>query len=155
MQKIITGLKKEGLIYVVDNHRLYRDIIKLALEQEGYTVRLFEDGSHVLKALTVNKSFRGYMPDLIICELNMRAMDGLVLLDKIKKHFYLQNPIPFLFMTSSENNNRIEAAQERSGNLVFDKRILLHPLAEWYTDFYSNTNLHNPFSNGLDQTVVK
>jgi len=152
---MITGLKKEGLIYVVDNHRLYRDIIKLALEKEGYTVRLFEDGRHVLKALAVNKSFRGSMPDLIICELNMRVMDGLALLDKIRKHFHPQNPIPFLFMSSSENNERIAAAQARSGNLVFDKRVLLHPMAEWFTSFYSNANPYYPFCHEFDQTIVE
>lgn len=124
------GFKKEGLVYVVDNHRLYRDIIKMVLEKAGYTVRLFEDGSHVLKNLSVNKSIRVYMPDLIICELNMRVMSGLALFDEIQKCSYLKGSIPFLFTDSSGNSECIAVAEMKSGNPVFDKEILLRPLAE-------------------------
>jgi len=62
--------KKKGLVYVVDNSHLYQEIVKMVLEREGYSVRLFDDGYNVLKALNVHKAVNIRVPDLIICEVN-------------------------------------------------------------------------------------
>jgi|GEM_PF-1860215 len=122
-------LKKKGLVYVVDNSHLYQEIVKMVLEREGYSVRLFDDGYYVLKALNVHKAVRIRIPDLIICEMNMRIVDGPTLFNEIKKSNQHTNPIPFIFMTMCSDQETTAALQTMKCE-VFDKSALLNPLVD-------------------------
>ncbi len=124
------GLTKKGLVYVVDNHRVYRDIIKMTLEQEGYSVRLFEDGNQALKAMSLNKAIQINVPDLIITEMEMRGVDGLNLFDAVNSSPDTSDHIPFIFLNNCSKQRSEAAAQAKRGYPVLNKRTLLHPLAE-------------------------
>jgi len=119
-----------GRIYIADNNPVYRDLLKLMLEQQGHSVRLFEDGYYLLKALRVNKTANIQLPDLIICELNMRVIDGFALLDEIRNSMQYPAVIPFIFLTDCSSEEAMIQAAKQKQCKVFSKSELLKPLIE-------------------------
>jgi len=57
-------------ILTVDDSRTMRDMLRLALQEAGFTVIQAEDGVHGLEVL------QGERPDVIITDINMPRMDG-------------------------------------------------------------------------------
>lgn len=67
------------VIYVVDDDKNIREIIRSYLESEGYNVKEFEDGESTLKTLVT-----GY-PDMFIVDIMMPGMSGFELCNQIRK----------------------------------------------------------------------
>jgi two-component system response regulator PilR (NtrC family) len=67
-------------ILVVDDELSMREFLVILLEREGYCV---EQAEHAEKALVL---LEGTHYDLIISDVNMPGLDGLALLERIKKH---------------------------------------------------------------------
>lgn len=67
------------LIYVVDDEKNIREIIRSYLEKEGYTVEEFEDGESTIAA--VEKKY----PDMFIIDIMMPGMSGFELCNEIRK----------------------------------------------------------------------
>lgn len=139
MKKIKNEFPKKGLVYVVDDNRLYREVIKMILEKEGYAVRLFDDGIYVLKAMNVHKAIKQNVPNLIISDIEMSVIGGLTLFDEVYKLARGSKPTPFLFMTGTTEKELIAAAEERSEYPVIQKEALLKPLAEIINNVLSET----------------
>lgn len=79
-------------IFVVDDERTIRDLIKKYLEKEGYRVTAFEDGSNLINELgRLN-------PDLIVLDIMMPGIDGLELCKKIRK----TSDIPIIFVSARD-----------------------------------------------------
>ena len=57
-------------VLAVDDSRTMRDMITLALKDEGFDVTTADDGLHGLEVL------EGLQPDVIITDINMPRMDG-------------------------------------------------------------------------------
>jgi DNA-binding response OmpR family regulator len=72
-------MKMSKVIYVVDDEKNIREIIRSYLEKESYNVMEFEDGESTLKALT-----SGY-PDMFIIDIMMPGMSGFELCNQIRK----------------------------------------------------------------------
>lgn len=117
-------------IYIADNNPVYRDLLKLVLEQKGYSVRLFEDGYRLLKALRINKTAKIQRPDLIICDINMRVMGGLDLFEEIHHSRQYSDAIPFIFLTDCSDQKVLVLSTEKNQYEVFNKSELLQPLTE-------------------------
>lgn len=66
-------------ILVVDDEANIRNLVKAYLENEGYTVHLAEDGPGGLVA------FRRYHPDLVVLDIMLPGMDGLDVLQNIRR----------------------------------------------------------------------
>lgn len=124
------GLSNGMRIYVADNNPVYRDLLKLVLEQNGHSVRLFEDGYYLLKALRINKTANIQRPDLIICDVNMRVMGGLELFDEMSSSGQYPGTIPFVFLTDSSDVEIPELPKTENKYAVFNKSELLRPLTE-------------------------
>lgn len=95
--KIAVATKKTVL--VVDDNQGILDVMKLMLEQGGFSVDVNLDGSGVLK-LTAP------LPDLIFLDLRMSGHDGSVLCsglkaDKVTKH------IPVVILSANGNIKKI------------------------------------------------
>jgi CheY-like chemotaxis protein len=60
----------EKTVVVVDDDSLIRQMIRWALEEEGYVVLEAENGRDALQVLARHK------PDLILLDMNMPVMDG-------------------------------------------------------------------------------
>lgn len=80
------------MIMVIEDDNDIRELLKLALEMEGYNVLTAEDG---VRALDVLKE--GAQPRLILLDLNMPGMSGQ---DLIK---YL-NDIPTIVLSAASKN---------------------------------------------------
>jgi two-component system response regulator AtoC len=68
-----------GEILVVDDDARMRDLIAKVLAREGYTVRALPRGQDVLQALEEGPA------DLVISDIRMPEMDGLLLLQEVKR----------------------------------------------------------------------
>ena len=67
-------------ILVVDDDRLIRELLADALRDEGFEVALAASGDAALRELEQGVCF-----DLLLTDLSMRGMDGLELLERIKR----------------------------------------------------------------------
>ena len=66
-------------IYVVDDEKNIRQIIRSYLEKEGYIVAEFENGEDALAG------FNASMPDMLIIDIMMPGMSGFELCNEIRK----------------------------------------------------------------------
>jgi len=66
-------------IFFVDDEPQVRKIVQRTIERYGYDVICFEDGMSCLDELSVGDC------DLLITDVNMPGLDGLELLEKVKK----------------------------------------------------------------------
>ena len=65
-------------VLAVDDSRTMRDMIRLALEPQGFTVHTADDGVHGVEVL------EGLEPDVIITDINMPRMDGFGFIDAVR-----------------------------------------------------------------------
>jgi two-component system response regulator ChvI len=79
-------------IALVDDDKNILASVSMLLEQEGYHVRTFSDGSAALTALTTTP------PDLAILDIKMPRMDGLELLRRLRQ----AQDLPVIFLTSKD-----------------------------------------------------
>ena len=80
-------------IALVDDDRNILTSVAMALEAEGFAVRTFTDGAEALRGMTANPV------DLAILDIKMPRMDGMELLDRLRK----QSRIPVIFLTSKDD----------------------------------------------------
>ena len=79
-------------IALVDDDRNILTSVSIALQAEGFTVRLYSDGAAALKALTENP------PDLAVLDIKMPRLDGMELLRRLRE----KSEVPVIFLTSKD-----------------------------------------------------
>jgi two-component system response regulator ChvI len=79
-------------IALVDDDRNILASVAMTLEAEGFLVRTYTDGAEALRGLTANPV------DLAILDIKMPRMDGMELLDRLRK----QSRVPVIFLTSKD-----------------------------------------------------
>lgn len=79
-------------IFVVDDERNIRDLIKKYLEKEEYRVTVFENGQNLISEINRLK------PDLIVLDIMMPGTDGLELCKQITRRF----DVPVIFVTAKD-----------------------------------------------------
>ena len=80
-------------IALVDDDRNILASVAMTLEAEGFLVRTYTDGAEALRGLTANPV------DLAILDIKMPRMDGMELLDRLRK----QSRLPVIFLTSKDD----------------------------------------------------
>jgi signal transduction histidine kinase len=79
-------------ILIIDDEEIFREATACALERKGYQIHEAEDGVEGAEVA------RRLLPDLIICDVNMKRMNGFALLEALR-----QEPataaVPFILMT--------------------------------------------------------
>jgi two-component system response regulator ChvI len=80
------------VIALVDDDRNILTSVSIALQAEGFTVRLYSDGDTALKALTENP------PDLAVLDIKMPRMDGMEVLRRLRE----KSDVPVIFLTSKD-----------------------------------------------------
>jgi two-component system response regulator ChvI len=80
-------------IALVDDDRNILTSVSIALQSEGFAVRVYSDGETALKALVENP------PDLAVLDIKMPRMDGMELLRRLRG----KSPIPAIFLTSKDD----------------------------------------------------
>ena len=81
----------EGMVWVVDDDRSIRFVLRKALERAGIPSRAFERAEDVLEAL------REERPDVLVSDIRMPGMDGTSLLEEVKRR---QPALPVIIMTA-------------------------------------------------------
>ncbi len=80
-------------IALVDDDRNILASVSMALEAEGFAVRTYTDGGEALRALAANPV------DLAILDIKMPRMDGLELLERLRR----ATDLPVIFLTSKDD----------------------------------------------------
>ena len=97
--------QEQGYILVVDDQKLNRLKLSVALQKQGHTVALAESGLQALEMLQA-ESF-----DLILLDLLMPEMDGYQVLARLKQDPRLRD-LPVLVITSLNEMEGIAKAIE-------------------------------------------
>ncbi len=84
-------------VFLIDDDDDVRDVVAYALEEDGFQVTSFEDGSAGYQSL--DKLPLDKHPGLIIVDYMMPKMDGMKFIDQIKTHHSL-NHIPILLCSA-------------------------------------------------------
>jgi two-component system chemotaxis response regulator CheY len=85
-------------VLAVDDSRTMRDMIMLALKDEGFSVSLAEDGQHGLEVLD------GILPDVIITDINMPRMDGFGFINAVRGRETTRH-VPILVLTTESSSD--------------------------------------------------
>ncbi len=80
-------------IALVDDDRNILTSVSIALQAEGFVVRVYSDGATALKALIDNP------PDLAVFDIKMPRMDGTELLRRLRE----KSALPVIFLTSKDD----------------------------------------------------
>ena len=89
----IGGIPVGHTIALVDDDRNILTSVTMALEAEGFDVRSFTDGDAALRGLSAQPV------DLAILDIKMPRMDGMELLQRLRK----QSDLPVIFLTSKDD----------------------------------------------------
>ena len=93
-------------VLTVDDSRVMRDMLKLALTHSGFDVSQAVDGEHGLEVANAR------IPDAIITDINMPKLDGFGFIEAIRKDDRYR-AVPILVLTteaSPEKKNRARNA---------------------------------------------
>jgi DNA-binding NtrC family response regulator len=97
-------MRRTGSILVVDDEEIMREILEALLTREGYDVRLASSGEEGLELA------RSLPLDAAIVDVMMPGMDGITLLDELKK---LDDDLPVLMITAFASVENAIAAMKR------------------------------------------
>ena len=94
-------------VLAVDDSRTMRDMIALALRDQGFDVTVAEDGIHGLEVL------EDADPDVIITDINMPRMDGFGFIDAVRNRDR-SRMTPILVLTT-ESSAELKARARNAG----------------------------------------
>ncbi len=97
-------MPRHGSILVIDDEEIMREILDALLTREGYDVRLTASGEEGLE-LAKNTAF-----DAAIVDVMMPGMDGITVLDELKK---LDDELPVLMITAFASVETAISAMKR------------------------------------------
>src|SRR5438046_929421 len=95
---------RHGSILVVDDEEIMREILETLLSREGYSVRSAASGAEGLDLA------RSVPFDAAIVDVMMPGMDGMTLLDELKK---LDDDLPVMMITAYASVENAIAAMKR------------------------------------------
>ena len=92
-------------VLTVDDSRTMRDMLRLALDSAGFSVRQAEDGVHGLEVLQQSR------PDVIVTDINMPRMDGFGFIEAVRNSDDY-NSIPILVLTTESDAEKKARARK-------------------------------------------
>ena len=91
-------------ILTVDDSRTIRDMLKLALQQEGFEVVQAVDGQHGLEVLEESE------PQVIITDINMPKLDGFGFIEGVRASERWRG-VPILVLTTESDPEKKKRAK--------------------------------------------
>lgn len=99
----------KGVILLVEDDEYIRSVYKIALEGEGFTVDLAENGLEALDKLSKQ------VPKLILLDIIMPRMDGFEVLDKIRSQSEYDH-VPIVMCSNLSQNKEIKQSMDGGAN---------------------------------------
>src|SRR3954463_4700902 len=103
-------------IIIVDDDRETREMLKMALELEGYDIALAANGLRLISTLHVDR------PDLILLDVMMSWIDGFELCRAVKKNDEFRD-IPVIFISAKKRAGDTRTGLAAGGVDYFSKPI--------------------------------
>lgn len=103
------------ILLVEDDESLMR-LLGALLEQEGFKVEMANNGDRALRKLA------SWLPDLVICDIQMPVLDGFGLLQEVRASEQLKQ-LPFIFLTGIESEEKRELSQRLGADDYLTKPI--------------------------------
>ena len=91
-------------ILVVDDSKTFRQQISITLERKGYNPIEADDGIEGLEMLDEHDIC------IVICDVNMPRMDGITMIEEVKKRAKYQGPI--IMLTTEGGRETIEKGRQ-------------------------------------------
>ncbi len=104
---------KNKLTYIIDDDKLTVKLISILVSKNKFCeeIQSFDNAQHAIDKLKQNASNNGVLPDAILLDLNMPAMDGWQFLDEFML-LPIKKEISVFIMTSSIDPVDIEMAKK-------------------------------------------
>ena len=101
------------LTYIIDDDKLTVKLISILFSKNKFCeeIQSFDNAQHAIDKLKQNASNNGVLPDAILLDLNMPAMDGWQFLDEFML-LPIKKEISIFIMTSSIDPVDIEMAKK-------------------------------------------
>src|ERR1700738_487493 len=109
----MAGRKK---IIIVDDDRETREMLKMALELEGFEVSQVANGLRLISTLHVDR------PDLILMDVNMSWIDGFELCRAVRKSEEIQQ-FPLIFISARSAPSDVAKGVAAGANDYFPKPV--------------------------------
>lgn len=106
---------------IVDDDREMREMLALALRQEGFEVAQAANGLRLISTLHVDR------PDVILMDVNMSWIDGFELCRAVRKSEEFHN-IPVVFVSARSAATDVKRGLECGAADYFTKPVELHTL---------------------------
>ena len=108
-------------ILVIDDEEWLREMVQMALEQRGYKAIHAKDGASGVEVALKQ------LPDLILCDVNMGAMNGYATLSALRNEPTTAT-IPFILMTGQADNEGMREGMEKGADDYLPKPFTLDEL---------------------------
>lgn len=117
---------KNRTALIVDDQEFVRRIVSTMLGQIGFgAIETATDGETAMEAT------RKHKPDIIICDIKMKPMNGLVFLETLQNDPDLRGrDIPIIFLTGELSGDYVAKAKELGCNAFLLKPVPPHKLRE-------------------------
>ena len=109
-----------GAILIVEDEQSLADLLKMRLDDEGYSVTVAYTGEEAVKDIKAKK------PDVITLDIHLPDANGLNMLEKIKANPET-NMIPVIIISSSDEG---EHAKDIGATEYMQKPVNFHKLLE-------------------------
>jgi|SRR3989344_4518116 len=93
-------------VLVIDDEKSVIEVLQKKLEEEGFEVLTSGDGNDGLEKALLES------PDLILLDLILPSMDGITLLDRLKKDDKGKN-IPVIILTNLDDADKVDDCRKR------------------------------------------
>lgn len=137
-----------GRIFVVDDDRFVLESVTTLLTEFGFSVRAFSSGQEAVR------QFVQEPVDLVLTDINMPAMDGLELLEKIR---FLDRETPVVLMTAyADLDVAVKAIQAGAFDFIikpYRPPALVHAV-EKGVNFKRLTQIEKNYKAELERTVA-
>ncbi len=128
-------------IIIVDDDRETREMLKMALELEGYDVAQAANGLRLISTLHVDR------PDLILLDVMMSWIDGFELCRAVKKNDEFRD-IPVIFISAKKTANDIRTGLAAGAVDYFSKPIDMERLLARIAALIGSAPAAPPAPNG-------
>ncbi len=126
----------EDLIYIIEDEENIREILRCCLTNDGYKVKLFENGGDAFLDIEKNK------PALILLDLMLPVMDGITILKFLKSSSMTMN-IPVIIITAkSEEVDKVVGLDTGADDYITKPFGILELLARVRACIRKSQNIH-------------